>query len=491
MLKALVGPAEIGSQYLLRWRQSLQGALVYSRPSAAVKSPYLADVRLTEGSSNPDRGECCNDLDERSIGITIAHAPSLGCGGLVEEGRHVHVAALQQSKSGAKTTRHSTHRVVAATDTTPDKCVVGIDPLLPNSIAEALLQRHGWELGSAKAANAEVAEISHAQQRHQAEVAFKDSRFDFVSTFLRGSVPSAVVTEVKSVPLTNVSLTRRRRSASNNPVGLFPFVPKYSEIRAQTRQKILSRAQAQRQFKASARLCKHLLELGSMTQRGPNTVQTGVGPHTVLGRQVLFVATRPDVSKIVLTTRNNPSLTDAVAAAVSAGVRLVACSTRWDAEGVAFVRWLPVLTDGASSHSRFAAAKDSLPTALDGETPSATLEPWRVSETHQVAEVKRLQQVGGTGASLGVSQFGDALQDAKQSCCDPVKKRTAGHAGNRRPEQRQSSTSSKAKTVYLEGEAELEARLGRQQLLSDASIALFEREAFPEPNYLPYGTLHK
>ncbi len=479
MLKGLVRACPSESKYLLHWRQKIVDAVIYSRPAVAVRSPYLADVRLQPHDSPESDLKLEVDQEElNSWGIATCHAPSLGCGGLVDEGRQVHVSPLaEKCKSSAKAPRHSSHRIVMATDTTPRHCLVGVDPLLPNSIGAELLNRFGWNLGKDRKSRAK--DIS--QESHTAEVSVGDCRFDFITTLQGSKEKQAFITEIKSVPLTNVSITHKYSAASKQPVGLFPWVPKYDSLRLQSKRRQLSRAQAQRQMKASARVCKHLLQLAALCpppsdRSGPNLsrscVQVNSSSHTVAGCQMLFVATRPDVSSIVLTTRNNPALTDCVAAAVTAGVRLVGCSTNWDKQGIALHRWVPVLTDGPSIHSRFHAAlqfEEFEATGNAGDTKNAaphTMEGWRLSETHKYAEAARLQKLGGSIASLGNSAYPAATATA------------TGH-------HRTGPAVELADLVALDGE-EVMHRMKEEHVFSPAACALFQQDAFgqlQQPGY--------
>jgi len=428
-----------------------------------VKSPYLADVRLTQPAETNSQQETASDADSTNSDITICHAPSLSCGGLVESGRHVRAAELTR-QSRANVNRHSTHRIVMATDTTPNECQVGVDPLLPNSIANELLVRYGCQLGASP--HRSNADISSADQTHQAEVTLGDCRFDFVSTFLSNAAhKSAVVTEVKSVPLTNVSLTKRRTAASSKPIGLFPWIPQYEQHKRVRCKRYVSRADAQRQLKASARLCKHLAQLAALgrasssdsthnaTESPAPTVLVAGELHSIVGRQVLFVASRPDVSGIMLATQDNPALTDSVASAVSAGVRLLGCSTSWDSAGIAFEKWLPVFTDGPSAHSRFAALSRGVASG-DGPAAEPLPEPWRVIETHQLAEGHRLVSLGGSSASVGVSAF--KWTEQGESAASTAGTQLAGVGA-----------------AQLDGEKELVERLKGQVLMSSAAVAFF------------------
>ena len=63
-------------------QKPLVGVTVVKRPSATIKSPYVADVRYDDGR------------------VALCHTPGLGCCGLVEAGRRIYVC---DGSAGAKT----------------------------------------------------------------------------------------------------------------------------------------------------------------------------------------------------------------------------------------------------------------------------------------------------------------------------------------------------------------------------------------------------
>jgi DNA-binding sugar fermentation-stimulating protein len=92
-------------------------ATVLKRPSAHIKSPYVADIRL-------DTGE-----------LGLCHTPGLGCCGLVEAGRTIYV---NKSKEGSKTAY--TTQLAECTDEQGIH-YVGIHPLVAQVAARGLLSR--------------------------------------------------------------------------------------------------------------------------------------------------------------------------------------------------------------------------------------------------------------------------------------------------------------------------------------------------------------
>lgn len=94
---------------------TLMRATVVKRPSATIKSPYVADIRLEDGR------------------VGLCHTPGLGCCGLVEAGRVIYVTA---GRGGSKTA-FTTHLAECNDET--GLYYVGIHPMVSNSAARRLL----------------------------------------------------------------------------------------------------------------------------------------------------------------------------------------------------------------------------------------------------------------------------------------------------------------------------------------------------------------
>lgn len=94
-------------------------ATVLRRPSAKIKSPYVADVRLS----------CGREL--------LCHTPGLGCSGLVEAGREIYVT-LAPEGSKSKT---ACAAIIAACSDSTGSYTVGLQPLMSQKLAHGLLDR--------------------------------------------------------------------------------------------------------------------------------------------------------------------------------------------------------------------------------------------------------------------------------------------------------------------------------------------------------------
>jgi DNA-binding sugar fermentation-stimulating protein len=91
-------------------------ATVVKRPSASIKSPYVADIRV-------------DGIDE----IMLCHSPGLGCCGLVEAGRTIYVSP---SREGSKTAW--TAQVAECVDA-EGTYYVGVHPMVGQSVAATYL----------------------------------------------------------------------------------------------------------------------------------------------------------------------------------------------------------------------------------------------------------------------------------------------------------------------------------------------------------------
>ena len=103
---------------MLHTLPSLQRAEVINRPSKSIKSPYVADIKLADGT------------------LALCHTPGLGCCGLVAPNRIIYVSKATSSK--AKTAY--TAQVSESTDST-GTYYVGIHPMISQAVAGKLLDK--------------------------------------------------------------------------------------------------------------------------------------------------------------------------------------------------------------------------------------------------------------------------------------------------------------------------------------------------------------
>lgn len=95
----------------------LVGVTVIKRPSAHIKSPYVADVRFDDGR------------------IALCHTPGLGCCGLVEAGRRIYVC---EGSAGSKT--DCVAHIAECTDS-EGVYYNGIHPMISQYAARGLLTK--------------------------------------------------------------------------------------------------------------------------------------------------------------------------------------------------------------------------------------------------------------------------------------------------------------------------------------------------------------
>ncbi len=153
---------------LYSFQAPLREAVVVARPSKVVRTPYVADIQFPGEDT-----------------IYQAHAPSLGCSGLVDVGSHVYVFGKEPKEGGAKTT----HTVFGTS--VHGGFRVGVNPMVANRMVKAILETgitEEWRtLGGG------VASI-------QMEVVAGDSRVDMCVTH---KDESKTWVEVKNVPLSH------------------------------------------------------------------------------------------------------------------------------------------------------------------------------------------------------------------------------------------------------------------------------------------------
>jgi DNA-binding sugar fermentation-stimulating protein len=150
---------------LFEFPQPLKLAVVVARPSKTVKTPYVADIMFADDPT-----------------IYQAHAPSLGCSGLVDVDSNVYVSGKppKTEKDAAKTT----HTIYGTT--VYGGWRVGVNPMIANKVVRRIIEA-GLDRDNFK----DIASIDQ-------EVTIGDSRVDIRLKHGDGSVSWV---EVKNVPL--------------------------------------------------------------------------------------------------------------------------------------------------------------------------------------------------------------------------------------------------------------------------------------------------
>jgi len=135
---------------------SLMGATVLNRPSKRVRSPYVADIELDDGT------------------IGLCHTPGLGCAGLVAPGKRIYVSENNDTSIKTEWTAHISEGLSS---------FVGIHPLVTQQAIYPLLQRISGEAEWAS------------------EVTVKYSRLDYVGYLPNGK---KIYVEVKTAMTSHV-----------------------------------------------------------------------------------------------------------------------------------------------------------------------------------------------------------------------------------------------------------------------------------------------
>jgi DNA-binding sugar fermentation-stimulating protein len=148
----------------------LQRVEVIHRPSKVIKSPYVADIRLEDGTQ------------------ALCHTPGLGCCGLVATGRHIYVS--KAANANAKT--DYTAQIAECTDA-EGTYYVGIHPMVSQAIAAKLLDK----ISPMAKWKSEVKIDAH-------------TRLDFVGTTLEGK---KIYVEVKNAMISLCKEERANRRA--------------------------------------------------------------------------------------------------------------------------------------------------------------------------------------------------------------------------------------------------------------------------------------
>jgi len=143
---------------------------VINRPSKSIKSPYVADIRLEDGTQ------------------ALCHTPGLGCCGLVAPGKYIYVSKAANAKSKTAYTAQ-----IAEFNDSEGTLYTGIHPMVSQAIAAKLLDK-----------------IS-ADATWKSEVKVDDhTRLDFVGTTPEGK---KIYVEVKNTMISQCKTLRKDRRA--------------------------------------------------------------------------------------------------------------------------------------------------------------------------------------------------------------------------------------------------------------------------------------
>jgi len=255
---------------------------VLKRPSKYIKSPYVADVLLSENN------------EEREI---LAHSASLGCCGLAEKNALVLMKPCDEGKKCS----HVIYLSIQKED--EHQVIIGIYPKLAERLAESALK--GNFLSN-------LQNVKCLKREKVIKIKDKvDSRFDFSGIDCDG-IPFLM--EIKNVPLADyedLPLKERNKidftgRAFNSKVAYFP--DGYRKKSTDT---------------ISPRALKHIKEL--------TIIRSETSVRTIL----CFVIQRNDVNRFQPSVID-PEYREAVRCAVEKGVEVMTMVVEWTSEGEAY-----------------------------------------------------------------------------------------------------------------------------------------------------------
>ena len=287
---------------------------VTQRPSKHIKSPYVADVLISE-----------NEL-EREI---LAHSASLGCGGMAESDAEVLMALLPLKEGKSSEDQKCSHRiclsVVKDSDHPGAECVVGIYPKLAENLAEAALKGNF------------ISFLKNVKSyRRETVIKIKDkvdSRFDF-SGMDESGVP--FIMEIKNVPIANYEeipqakkVSAKSKAKSNSKKG--EILPDYSGRSFGSKVAYFPEGYRKKSTDTmSPRALKHVQEL--------TLIRSECTPDKPIRCILCFVIQRDDVERFQPSSLD-PEYRAAVQVAKDSGVEIIAMVVKWDKNGCAtFVR---------------------------------------------------------------------------------------------------------------------------------------------------------
>ena len=273
---------------MLHKLENLVEGCVAKRPSKYIKTPYVADVTIVNGSD------------------VLGHTPALGCCGLSDVGSSVLLSVKEESKSKSKNKANlkCSHTVyLSIVREREQNIIVGIHPKLAELLTESALKMNLLsKLQNCKSYKRETSIYIPDKV---------DSRFDFTGID-ENNIP--FIMEVKNVPLADYEdLTAKERvnydfsdRDINSKVAYFP-----DGYRKKTTDTV------------SPRALKHITEL------------TTIKSESAIRCIMCYVIQRTDVNRFQPSVID-PIYRDAFIQAVNAGVEIITMVVSWNANGEAY-----------------------------------------------------------------------------------------------------------------------------------------------------------
>lgn len=320
----------------------VKGTLL-KRPSAQIRSPYVADVELPPKSSR-----------HKKSAVVLAHAPALNVGGLCVPNKYVFLSERDKQKESK--TSHAIELVTSLGCTPSDHDVlVGAHPRLAELLVDKVLQlgllqdvigfgpairETKTKNTSKKKAKSETTSLEEMSAKKKEQILLKkqfiygDSRIDFAIE--SSSAKKLALIEVKNVVCADYNVSYSppvpKRKSDNRCVitsdesietyertGLFPFGLVGQKFEGK---KVVSE-----------RAIKHVRNLVSaiVTSKSNNDVDVAVVQPIII-----FVINRGDCKKMRLLHEVCPMFAEEVRIARENGVIVTSFSVRWTSDGKAY-----------------------------------------------------------------------------------------------------------------------------------------------------------
>jgi DNA-binding sugar fermentation-stimulating protein len=285
---------------MLHKLDNLEKVKIISRPSKICKTPYVADIELSDGS------------------IVQAHSASLGCCGLCEKDSYVYASPMLANCPQSKS-KVCSYKIYLA-DYYEEKVVakekyirnqpIGIDPKLAETLVE-------------KALTSNCFTTLQNIKKHRREAKLGNSRFDFIGI---DENDKYFILEVKNVPLADyadVCSSDRKKMIKNDEFKDIHIDNKISYFPDGYRKK--------KGAVVSERALKHINELADITI------------SKIIRPIICFVIQRTDSSSFQASLLD-PTYKEAFNEAIKKGVEVIVLVVSWNANGEAkFVKCdLPV-----------------------------------------------------------------------------------------------------------------------------------------------------
>jgi DNA-binding sugar fermentation-stimulating protein len=285
---------------MLHKLDNLEKVKIISRPSKICKTPYVADIELSDGS------------------IVQAHSASLGCCGLCEKDSYVYASPMLANCPQSKS-KVCSYKIYLA-DYYEEKVVakekyirnqpIGIDPKLAETLVE-------------KALTSNCFTTLQNIKKHRREAKLGNSRFDFIGI---DENDKYFILEVKNVPLADyadVCSSDRKKMIKNDEFKDIHIDNKISYFPDGYRKK--------KGAVVSERALKHINELADITI------------SKIIRPIICFVIQRTDSTSFQASLLD-PTYKQAFNQAIKKGVEVIVLVVSWNANGEAnFVKCdLPV-----------------------------------------------------------------------------------------------------------------------------------------------------